>query len=633
MPQPSESPTLAAEARHGPGGPSVVLRLGAWIAAIASLAMVSILASITVAELSSGEARAINLAGSLRMQSYLIDAIISSRDHAGDLQAMEQAFAEFEARYRDPELQRAIPRQAGDPVRTAYNDVGAWWSGRFRAAASRAISTPQNSISLRADTAEMVTRIDRLVALVEQGLEAKLQWLRLVQGISLVLLLVVGAGAVFQLKAHLIKPLADLLDSAHRVRRGDFSVRVPARDADELGQLGEAFNFMVEDLSRNYAQLKQRVQEKTEALARSNRSLNLLYSTTQRLSERAVTHTTLLNTLQDVEQVIGIRSGALCLGRSDQLAILGDQIQAAEVERLCQSGCLGCDSDSGRLRTLPQADPSSVRAVAVPLFDGSRSHGAMLLEQADGTELSPWQVELLETIGHHIGTALAASRRNEESHRLALLDERSVIARELHDSLAQALSYLKIQVARLQKLLGPQQSETVNEVVGELRDGLSEAYRQLRELLTTFRLRIDGRGLNAAIDDTVQEFRRRSGLAISLDNHLAGPELAPGREIHVLQIIREALSNIERHARATQVRVSLANDGPAHIRAHVEDDGVGFAQQSPPLNRYGLVIMRDRAESLAGELQISPREGGGTQVVLRFPVAPPAEAAHFEGKP
>ena len=81
MPQPSESPTLAAEARHGPGGPSVVLRLGAWIAAIASLAMVSILASITVAELSSGEARAINLAGSLRMQSYLIDAIISERGH------------------------------------------------------------------------------------------------------------------------------------------------------------------------------------------------------------------------------------------------------------------------------------------------------------------------------------------------------------------------------------------------------------------------------------------------------------------------------------------------------------------------------------------------------------------------
>ncbi|MCK6388160.1 MAG: histidine kinase [Zoogloea sp.] len=632
MPHSCDSPPLATEPRQRPGRPSVVLRLGVWIAAIASLAMVSILASITVAELSSGEARAINLAGSLRMQSYLIDAVVSSRDHAGNLQAVEQAFTEFEARYRDPELKSAIPRHAGDPVRTAYDDVGAWWSGRFRPAAARAISSPPNSISLRTDTAEMVTRIDRLVALVEQGLEAKLQWLRLVQGISLVLLLIVGAGAVFQLKVHVIKPLADLLDSAHRVRHGDFGVSVPTREADELGQLGEAFNFMVEDLSRNYAQLEQRVLEKTEELACSNRSLNLLYSTTRRLSERAVTHATLVHTLQDVEQTIGIRSGALCLGRSDQLAILGDQIQAAQIERLCCSGCLGCDSDNGRLRTLPQVDASLPRAVAVPLFDGSRSHGAMLLEQADGAELAPWQVELLETIGHHIGTALAASRRNEESHRLALLDERSVIARELHDSLAQALSYLKIQVARLQKLLGPQQPEPVNEVVGELRDGLSEAYRQLRELLTTFRLRIDGRGLNAAIDDTVQEFRRRSGLAISLDNQLAGPELDPGREIHVLQIIREALSNIERHARATQVRVSLANDGPEHIRVQVEDDGVGFELHSPPVHRYGLVIMRDRAESLAGEIQISPRASGGTRVELRFPTLPPAQPARLEGK-
>jgi two-component system nitrate/nitrite sensor histidine kinase NarX len=270
--------------------------------------------------------------------------------------------------------------------------------------------------------------------------------------------------------------------------------------------------------------------------------------------------------------------------------------------------------------------------VAVPLFDGTRNHGAMLLQQANGAELAPWQVELLETIGHHIGTALAATRRNEERHRLALLDERSVIARELHDSLAQALSYLKIQVARLHKLLGPQ-PQPVTEVVGELRDGLNEAYRQLRELLTTFRLRIDGRGLGTAIDNTIQEFRRRSGVAIQLDRQLDGPELPPEREIHVLQIIREALSNIERHARAGQVWVRLANDGPGHIRVRIEDDGIGFAQQSPPVNRYGLVIMRDRAESLAGELQVSPRTGGGTQVDLRFPIAPPARPASPEGKP
>ena len=107
MPHPSDNPAQPDEARPGPG-PSVVWRMGAWIAAIAGLAMVSILASITVAELSSGEARAINLAGSLRMQSYLIDAIVSGRDDPGNAQAIEDAFDEFEARYRAPALQQAM---------------------------------------------------------------------------------------------------------------------------------------------------------------------------------------------------------------------------------------------------------------------------------------------------------------------------------------------------------------------------------------------------------------------------------------------------------------------------------------------------------------------------------------------
>ena len=630
MPHPSDNPAQPDEARPGPG-PSVVWRMGAWIAAIAGLAMVSILASITVAELSSGEARAINLAGSLRMQSYLIDAIVSGRDDPGNAQAIEDAFDEFEARYRAPALQQAIPRQGDDPARLAYGEIGAWWQAHFRPAALRALKTRPDGPALRGDTAEMVTRIDHLVALIEQGLEDKLEWLRLVQAVSLVLLLIVGAGAVLQLKADVVRPLALLLGSARRVRNGDFSVRVPPREPDELGQLGEAFNFMVEDLSRHYARLEQRVHDKTEELARSNRSLNLLYGTTRRLTERTVTHAALLDTLHDVAQALGIRASALCLGTGGQITLLGDPGPAAEGERLCRNGCPGCDGGNGRLLPLPGADASG-RMVAVPLFDGTRNHGAMLLQQANGAELAPWQVELLETIGHHIGTALAATRRNEERHRLALLDERSVIARELHDSLAQALSYLKIQVARLHKLLGPQ-PQPVTEVVGELRDGLNEAYRQLRELLTTFRLRIDGRGLGTAIDNTIQEFRRRSGVAIQLDRQLDGPELPPEREIHVLQIIREALSNIERHARAGQVWVSLANDGPGHIRVRIEDDGIGFAQQSPPVNRYGLVSMRDRAESLAGELQVSPRTGGGTQVDLRFPIAPPARPASPEGKP
>lgn len=618
--------SIHQKSSRGNGRPSVVIRLGGWIAAIATLAAISILASITVVELSSGEARAINMAGALRMHSYAVQSAVGLDTKDARYPRLAQAMAEFEARYAHPDLLRIIPLGADDPVRQAYESVGEFWRTRFRPAVQKAGPDADARLALQADTTQMVVHIDQLVALVEDGLETKLQALRLVQGISLALLLIVGASAVVQLRIYVLNPLDELLGLAKVVRAGNFNQRVTIREPDELGQLGEAFNFMVEDLSRSYAELENRVMEKTEELARSNRSLNLLYRTIRALSERAVSKTTLQQVLQEVAQVIGIRAGTLCLTRVDGMSVVVQADPAAPMPdtELCRSECHGCEKGSPPQVTIGVRDavPGEWN-ISVPLFDGTRSHGAMLLQQADSKRLESWQIELLEAVGRHIGSALATTRRNEERHRLALLDERSVIARELHDSLAQSLSYLKIQVTRLQSLLGPHpRPEPVNEVVSELRDGLNEAYRQLRELLTTFRLRIDGRGLPAAIDDTVQDFRRRTGLNITLENHLSSLELPPHREIHVLQIIREALSNIERHAHARHVSVTLRNAEDNLITVSIEDDGIGFDENNTPMHRYGIVIMRDRAQNLEGDLKVLPRNGGGTRVEFTFPNQP-----------
>lgn len=619
---------LARSAASPASAPSVVRRLGLWIAAIACLAVVSIVASITVAELSSGEARAINLAGSLRMQSYVIGAAAGRRD---DPERLAAALTEFEARYRSTDLTQVLPSRADDPVRRAYTIVGTTWQKHFRPVAERSAAGHASDREVQAATEDIVGQIDRLVALVEHGLEAKLQLLRIVQGISLILLLIVGASTVFQLKRHVVLPLAHLLASARIVRRGDFGVRVPQREQDELGQLGEAFNYMVEDLSQLYAQLENRVQEKTEELALSNQSLRLLYRTTRALSEKTATRETLLQVLQEVDEVIGIRAVALCLKKAEYVDVVpvDDSLTPAAIEALTRAADDAADGQVRRLGPIPGRAP----LISVPLFDGTLSHGAMLLAQAANQALAPWQIELLEAVGRHMGAALATSQRNEEQHRLALLDERSVIARELHDSLAQSLSYLKIQVTRLQTMLGRSPTpEPVHEVVRELRDGLSEAYRQLRELLTTFRLRIDGRGLPAAIDDAVRDFHRRTGLKPALDNRIGGIALSPSREIHVLQIIREALSNVERHAGATHVRVCLENAADGLLHVCIDDDGVGFDPQALPLHRYGLVIMRDRAQSLGGEITIAPREGGGTRVELHFPAASPTNENQASGQ-
>jgi two-component system nitrate/nitrite sensor histidine kinase NarX len=204
-----------------------------------------------------------------------------------------------------------------------------------------------------------------------------------------------------------------------------------------------------------------------------------------------------------------------------------------------------------------------------------------------------------------------------QGRRLALHEERGILARELHDSLAQSLTYLKIQAARLALALDQGDQSQSRAVLGELREGIGSAYRQLRELLTTFRLKMDDRGLNSALESTVEEFRGRGSTAIELDNRLPAVLLAPNEEIHVLQIVREALSNVVRHADACHAWVRLALREGA-VEVEVADDGRGIRQARDQLRHYGHTIMGERAQTLGGRLDVETPSAGGTRVRLSF---------------
>jgi two-component system nitrate/nitrite sensor histidine kinase NarX len=207
-------------------------------------------------------------------------------------------------------------------------------------------------------------------------------------------------------------------------------------------------------------------------------------------------------------------------------------------------------------------------------------------------------------------------RRAEEKHRLAVMEERSVIARELHDSIAQSLSYLKIQVTRLEKSLD--QGRDPRAITEELKQGLSGAYRELRELIVTFRLRVDERGLNMALHDTVAEFSQKLGFPVRLSNALSGIVLSANEELHLLRIVREALSNIERHAQASAAGVAISMDAFQVVTVRVEDNGRGFDPAHTPRNHFGVNIMNDRAMILAGRLDIESTPGEGTRIRLQF---------------
>lgn len=150
-----------------------------------------------------------------------------------------------------------------------------------------------------------------------------------------------------------------------------------------------------------------------------------------------------------------------------------------------------------------------------------------------------------------------------------------------------------------------------------MREELSTAYRQLRELLTTFRLTINTPGLRAALQHTVDEFSRRMGLAIDFDYQIPPRSVPANQGIHLLHIAREALNNAYKHAKATQVSLSLhASEG--EITMSICDNGEGISPDAERQNHYGLIIMQDRASTLHGQCRVARRPDGGTEVTVRF---------------
>jgi two-component system nitrate/nitrite sensor histidine kinase NarX len=381
-----------------------------------------------------------------------------------------------------------------------------------------------------------------------------------------------------------------------------------------------------------YGALEQRVKEKTQDLARSNHSLDLLYRTSKALNETPLTDQILYRVLADIQRALGTGSATLCLtdpdlpdpDSRDPARLLVTTRPAAERGGPCQAeGCTACRTPQAlqRLRVAVGA-PGERCLLSLPVRDRDRTFGVLLIDLPPDCGTEPWQERLLDTLASHIGIALNLQEHTRENRRLVLHEERTIIARELHDSLAQSLSYLKIQVARLAAALRDPDNTTGSlAVLDELREGIASAYRQLRELLTTFRLKVDERGLGHAMEATVQEFRDRSALDIHLDNALPSCLLSPNEEIHVLQIVREALSNVARHARADHARVSLdLHDG--QVRIEIEDDGLGIAGRAAAAHRYGMAIMRERALSLAGALAVESSPAGGTRIRVHFQPRP-----------
>ncbi|MBI5331647.1 MAG: type IV pili methyl-accepting chemotaxis transducer N-terminal domain-containing protein [Betaproteobacteria bacterium] len=617
---------------------SILLWLAAAILTGAAIGVGGMMLSVLVAEQVQGSGSAINVAGSLRRLSHRMGSIVLSdaENQVSDHVTLRQAVVHFEATLKHDALTQTLARQPDGPFAATYQAVRETWERRLKPMLAEQMMpgpnllpvTTHNRLLLQID--EFVDQLNVMVAQLEADTESRIRQLRRILLAALILTVVVLILGLYAVHRRVLKPLDTLLAGASRIAVGDFSARTLHVGQDELGRVGQSFNTMAEAVSRSHQDLENRVREKTAELTRSNRSLALLYNAIALLHNAPSAPDTYLAILAEIEVLLDVKGSMACLQamHGGETSILAAGVRACG--NRSAEGCAQCLEGAAALGERIRYQPcEGGHALTLPLRDLDGVYGVMRLSLPGERRLETWQEQLLQALTRHIGIALGMTRKLEQERLLALQEERSIIARELHDSIAQALSYMKIQASLLQPVLSdPERRQQAETVLADLREGISAAYRQLRELLATFRLKMEGDFL-ALLSAAVDEYSIRGDLPIHRDIRLADCRLSPNQEIHILQIVREALSNVLRHARATQAWVYMEQHAGGGVEVRIEDDGVGLARDGAQGGgehfHYGLAIMRERAQGLRGNLELRERPGGGARVTLRFQTdSPPA---------
>ncbi len=597
---------------------SLVYRIAIVVGAIVLTAVVSMATTLAVSNSIEGNATAINQAGALRLGAFEL-LTLASNTHAQQARPLQAAVEDYSARLSGTSVTRTIPTPLDHPLARQHRTMLETWQNDLKPALlNHPLGLPV-SVSLLEATENYVAEVDELVSLLEQRTEARVNLLHVIQIISMVFSVLIVIVLFLDLKNRVLRPLRKLVSIANAAGKKDFSLRANLEGNDELSCLGQAFDQMTAELAESYQALQSEARDKTRELEKSHRALEILHNASRTLFSNHDLCTGAVPMLQELETLLGI--GPIRLYLHDRNATEAvEAVTTATPERpfYCRDHhCTACLVTPEVYEDMP-VEGNDGRRLMLPIRTPGQLLGTLEVWYPARTGLSNTSRRLLETLSDQLATAIFLEKQITEEQQLTLAEERAVIARELHDSLAQSLSYLKMQVARLRRLeISGEQQQTHGAILDELSTGLNSAYRQLRELLTTFRLKLDTPDLLTALRQTASEFSERLGQPVQLQYNLPLNTLSPNEEIHTLQIVREALANAVKHADATEVTVEVLFESP-RVKVRILDNGKGLPDGDGPPQHYGLIIIQDRARTLGGQAQIRNRDSGGVEVALTF---------------
>jgi two-component system nitrate/nitrite sensor histidine kinase NarX len=461
-----------------------------------------------------------------------------------------------------------------------------------------------------------------------------------------ILLLTLGVYLVIisyrRIRQNLLQPLVQMRNWAYAMQDGDLTARIPLPDHGEFLKLAIVINDLGDSMYSLSLEMDEKVREQTQRLEQKSKMLEILYEVAATSNAAHDIEELLQNYLFTLFNLVKASAATVRVITDDnKLRVIGnigiDEIAEEErstpIERcLCaqdfSNHVISCEVNRGLCGNLLNKSlplPHGAKTIALPLQYQNRALGIyhLYVPEIDiGKE--PELNNILTNIGQHLSLAMETARLDNESKRLHIMQERTMLAHELHDSLAQTLASLRFQVNLLEKTLKTTGNATARHEVEQLKNGLDEANNELRELLAHFRVHMDERGLIPATEALIERFQNESGIAVFFQNQCPDLKLPPIQEVQVLHIIQESLTNARKHSQAKNVRILIRQTTDERYHVLIEDDGVGIDDQTimgHPGEHVGLSIMKERARRINGEVTIESEPGEGTRIELDFPVS------------
>ena len=382
---------------------------------------------------------------------------------------------------------------------------------------------------------------------------------------------------------------------------------------------------------------------KAAAAGNTTRELEILNAIAQALNAESDVRSALERTLALVTDLVGLRSGWVWLLDEEtnqfyNAAAYNLPPYLQEPVRMSGSWCICTDGlrsgalmtknvdviECSRLSPAVQRRATELTAglrfhASVPLRFGDRPLGIMNVTGPHWRKLTKAELGLMGTIGLQMSAMIERARLADDQARLARAEERTRVARDLHDTLLQRLTAMALQ---LESAAGdPQTPHAVRERIAAAVDNAREAAAEARAAIAGLRgAGVPQRPLGQALAALARSFMSETGVAVTVDA-AGSTRLTPAAERELYGIAQEALANVRKHAGAKHVKIAVQRKAGG-VRLSIADDGVGIGAASiGQTTGHGLRGMSERAALIGGTLQVKRRRGGGTTVVAEAPIA------------